>query len=253
MLFGLFLIFILFSSPVKADKIILKVFHAGSLSAPFEAIEKAFEARYPGIDVRRESSGSVRAIRKVTEVHKPCDVIASADYSLIPKMMFPQYADHVYLFARNELVLAFTPRSKFSREINQKNWFQILAHPEIKWGFSNPNLDPCGYRTVIMLALAEKLYQKPLLNLLLTPHLSLQIKRKGDLTKINLPEAVIPKGKKVFIRPKAVELLGLLESGALDYAIEYLSVAKQHNLRYLRLPDEINLGKKAYEDFYHKV
>jgi len=38
------------------------IFHAGSLTVPFAAMEKDFEARYPGVDVQRES-GAVRVWR----------------------------------------------------------------------------------------------------------------------------------------------------------------------------------------------
>ncbi len=37
------------------------MFHAGSLTMPFEAMEKEFEARYPGVDLQREASGSQAA------------------------------------------------------------------------------------------------------------------------------------------------------------------------------------------------
>ncbi len=240
------------SSVLAGEKVILRVFHAGSLSVPFAAMEEAFEARYPWIDVRREPSGSVLAIRKVTDLGKPCDVVASADYSLIPKMMFPRYADHVYLFARNELVLCYTSRSRLAKEIDNKNWFEILKQTKVKWGFSNPNVDPCGYRTLMMIALAELYYQKPLLELL-TSHLPLSVSRKDQGVLIEVPEDLKPRGRKIFIRPKSVELLGLLESGAIDYAVEYLSVARQHGLRYLRLPPAINLGYLKEADFYQRV
>ncbi len=251
-LFFSILFFWISTGEAGKKKIILKVFHAGSLSVPFAAIEKAFEARYPWIDVRRESSGSVQAIRKVTELGKPCDVVASADYTLIPKMMFPRYADHVYLFARNELVLAYTPRSRYASEINSENWFEILARPKVRWGFSNPNLDPCGYRTVIALFLAEKFYGKPLYDLLLRPHLPFKVHR-GKRVLVEIPLSLRPRGGKIFLRPKAVELLGLLESGTLDYAFEYLSVARQHGLRYLRLPEDLNLSRPEKADFYRQV
>ncbi len=248
-----FFLFFLVGAAKAEEKVILKVFHAGSLSVPFAAMERAFEARYPWIDVRREPSGSVLAIRKVTELKKPCDVVASADYVLIPKMMFPHYADHVYLFARNELVLCYTPRSRFAKEINEKNWFEILARPRVKWGFSNPNIDPCGYRTVMMIALAELHYQKPLLETLLGSYLPISWEREGEEILITVPQDLVPRGRKVFVRPKSVELLGLLESGALDYAVEYVSVARQHGLRYLPLPPQINLGHREEEAFYRRV
>jgi len=247
------LFWLLFVSPVNAKKVILKVFHAGSLAVPFAAIEKAFETRYPWIDVKREASGSVKAVRKVTDLHKPCDIVASADYSLIPQMMFPKYTEHVKLFARNELVVAYTEKSKLAKEINSGNWFEILAHPEVKWAFSNPNLDPCGYRSVMTIVIAELYYQKPIISKLLKPYVPFEFKKKGDEVVVIVPKNFSPRGKKIFIRPKEVELLGLLEGGAIDYIVIYLSVAKQHHLKYIKLPPEINLGNTKHREFYRKV
>src|SRR5262245_38948276 len=50
-----------------------------------------------------------------------------------------------------------------------------------------------------------------------------------------------PHGSK-FMRPKSAELLPLLEIGQIDYLFSYRSVAQQHQLKYVALPDEINLS-----------
>jgi molybdate/tungstate transport system substrate-binding protein len=55
------------------------------------------------------------------------------------------------------------------------------------------------------------------------------------------------------IRPKSVELISLLQTGNLDYAWEYLSVAVQHGLKYIALPDEINLGNYQHDGFYSQA
>jgi molybdate/tungstate transport system substrate-binding protein len=47
------------------------------------------------------------------------------------------------------------------------------------------------------------------------------------------------------IRPKSADLVALLQSNDLDYAWEYESVALQAGLRYVRLPDAIDLGTPA--------
>jgi molybdate/tungstate transport system substrate-binding protein len=52
------------------------------------------------------------------------------------------------------------------------------------------------------------------------------------------------------VRPKSVELVSLLKTGNMDYAWEYLSVAVQHELKYVRLDDHINLGNYKYDKFY---
>jgi len=249
--------FILFStfwcSNAFSKKVVLKIFHAGSLSVPFSKIEKAFEKKYPYIDVRRESSGSVQAIRKVIDLHKPCDVVAVADYTLIPKMLFPKYADHVKLFARNELVLCYTKHSKYAKEINSKNWYEILNRKGVKWGFSNPNDDPCGYRTVIAIGLTSLYYNKPeILEDLLGKNTNLSWKQTKDGILFSVPENLKFNTQKLAIRPKSVELLGLLESGAIDYAFEYKSVALQHKLLFVELPPELNLTAVEHANFYKK-
>jgi len=242
-----------FYCSVCAEDVVLKVFHAGSLSVPFKKMEEVFENKYPWIDVRRESSGSVMAVRKVIDIHKECDVVAVADYSLIPSMMFPKYADHVKLFARNELVLCYTKNSRYSKSISNRNWYKILMKDDVKWGFSNPNLDPCGYRAVMCIMLSEYYYKKPITKMLLKKYLPFNFIRKDDLIIAEIPGSFTPKGGKIFIRPKEVDLLGLLESGVIDYAIEYLSVAKQHQLKFLRFPSEINLGHLELKTYYSKV
>ncbi len=235
------------------SQVIIKVFHAGSLSVPFSKMVVIFEKHYPDIKVRLEPSGSVRAIRKVIEIHKPCDVVAVADYSLIPKMMFPKYANHVKLFARNELVLCYTRHSKYGSKINSQNWYQILNLKGVKWGFSNPNDDPCGYRTVIAVGLASFYYKRPeIVSQLLGQYTNINWNKASGKIFFMAPQDLKTKGQKVFIRPKSVELLGLLESGAIDYAFEYRSVALQHGLLFVELPAQINLGNLKYTSFYKK-
>jgi molybdate/tungstate transport system substrate-binding protein len=55
------------------------------------------------------------------------------------------------------------------------------------------------------------------------------------------------------IRPKSVDLISLLQSGNMDYAWEYLSVAEQHDLNYITLPDKINLGNYQHDDYYNNA
>ena len=52
------------------------------------------------------------------------------------------------------------------------------------------------------------------------------------------------------VRPKSVELVQMLESGGLDYAWEYRSVAAQNNLKFIELPEAIDLSSVKYADDY---
>lgn len=206
------------------------IFHAGSLSLPLKAIAKGFEAKHPQVRVLMEPAGSQACARKIIDLKKPCDIMASADYSVIDKILIPQYADWNVRFATNQMVLCYTDKSKAAGELKADNWFDILARKGVVWGHSDPNLDPAGYRALMVLQLAEK-YHK--------------IKGLYDRAIANRPEANI--------RPKSVELVSLLQTGNMDYAWEYLSIAVQHGLKYLTLPDEINLGNYQQDPFYSQA
>jgi molybdate/tungstate transport system substrate-binding protein len=227
--FAFFLIVLMHVSTAAGKEKVI-IFHAGSLTVPLAQIEKEFEAANPGIDILREAGGSTKMARMISELGKPADIMASADYKVIDKTLIPAKADWNIRFATNQLVLCYTANSRYADQINADNWYEILQKKEVVWGHSDPNLDPCGYRSLMVLQLAEKYYRQPGLY---------------DRMIANRPEKNV--------RPKAVELVSMLKSGSMDYAWEYLSVAIQHELKYLTLDDHINLGNYQFDDFYRQA
>ena len=195
----------------------LIIFHAGSLSVPFKEIAAEFNKLYPDVKVLMESAGSVASARKITDLNRPCDILASSDYGVIDNMLIPKYADWNIKFVSNELSIVYQEKSRLAGQISSKNWFDILMKKEVAYGRADPNADPCGYRTVMSLQLAEKYYKKP-----------------------GLAKMISDKDQN-YIRPKEVDLIAILESGSIDYIFLYRSVAIQHHLKYITLPDEINL------------
>lgn len=223
------IIFFLSCSEKEQEKKELIIFHAGSLTVPFDKIISEFKKENPDVEIVREIAGSRECAKKITDLHKDCDLFASADYMLIDDLLIPKFADWNIKFASNELSIVYNDKSKYANEINAYNWFEILNRKDVLIGRSDPNADPCGYRTVFLFELSEKHYKiKNLFN---------------DLVSKN-PEN---------IRPKEVDLLALLETGQIDYIFLYRSVAEQHKLKYLLLPDEINLKNPEYEDLYSSV
>jgi len=203
----------------------LIIFHAGSLSFPFKLIVEEFEKENPNINVLLEAAGSVACARKITDLKKECDIMASADYQIIDRFLIPEYADWNISFASNEMVIAYTDRSKMNRQISSLNWPEILAMPDIIYGRSDPNSDPGGYRTVMAMQLE-----------------ALRKNRPAILELLNKDEN--------FMRPKEVDLLGLLEANVLDYIFIYRSVAQQHNLKIISLNDSVNLSYSYLADWY---
>ncbi len=217
---------LLFAAP--SGKVI--IFHAGSLTVPFAKIEKAFEAIHPDIDIQREAGGSTKMARMISELGKPADIMASADFAVIDKGLIPAHADWNIRFATNRLVLCYTDNSKYADKITSGNWFDILKKRDVVWGHSDPNLDPCGYRSVMVLKLAET-------------HYGIE----------GLYDDLIANRPKQNIRPKSVELISLLNTGNMDYAFEYLSVAVQHGLKYVEFPSAINLGDYRFDETYKQA
>jgi molybdate/tungstate transport system substrate-binding protein len=210
-----------------SEKVTITVFHAGSLAKPFKDVKAAFEAKYPNTQILLEAAGSRACARKITDLKKNAEVLASADEVVITSLMFPEYADYCLNFVTNEMVIIYKDDSKYSEEINSENWYQILLTEGVEYGHSEPEKDPCGYRTILTWQLAEKYYQKPGLYKLLQDARPLKN-----------------------IRAKEVDLLALIDAGELDYLFIYKSVAEQHNYKYVQLPPEINLGSASLNDYY---
>ena len=249
----------------REDRIPLKVFIAGSLVVPFESLESEFETLHPDIDVQVEAHGSIQVIRHVTEIHDAIDVVVPADYKLIPMLMYAQqvpetgepYANWYIQFAHNELVLAYNPKSRYADEINPDNWFEILAHPEVKFGLSDPRFDAAGYRALMVVQLAEEVYANPAIfeRVFLGKFKSpIQVQKDAGSTLIHVPELLeTSETSNILLRGGSVALLALLESGDVDYAFEYASVARQHGLSYVELPPQLNLSDLAYASEYGSV
>jgi molybdate/tungstate transport system substrate-binding protein len=215
------------SHDTKPKEII--IFHAGSLSVPFNELKEIYEKIHPEIKILLEPAGSIVCARKVTELKKPCDIIASADYFVINELLIPGYAKWSVRFATNEIVISYSEKSKYSGEINSENWTDILLRDDVIYSRSDPDADPCGYRAVFAIMLAEKIYAKP-----------------------GLTQKMLSKNRD-FIRPKEVDLIALIEANAADYMFQYKSVAIQHGLKYVELPDEINLSNPGKSEIYKSV
>lgn len=234
---------------------VLKIFHAGSLAVPFEEYEKMFEEQNTNVDVQRESAGSVACVRKITDLNKTAEVLASADYTLIPGMMMPGYADWYVMVSKNEIVIAYTNSSQYKDEINGENWYEIFQRDGVKYGFSSPNDDPCGYRTQMTVQLAEAAYgDSTIYDNLMLKNSNFEVDENADGTYlVRSPASIEVDEQKIFLRSKEVDLLGPLETGAYDYLFIYKSVAEQHGLQYIELPSEVNLGNYKNEEDYAKV
>jgi molybdate/tungstate transport system substrate-binding protein len=253
------------SSPAAVARTKILVLFAGSLMLPLQEVERQFEVANPDIDVELEGHGSIQAIRQVSDIHRQADVVISADKALIPMLMYASkdpetgkpYASWQIEFATNEMCLAYSPTSKHAGEITSDNWYDIIRRPGVRLGFSDPRFDANGYRALMVLKMAERHYDQPTLFFdVMSGQLAdpIGVSTEGTVEVLSVPEIVeTVQGATVMVRMNSVQLLPLVQSGDLDYAFEYVSVTKQHGLKYVELPPELNLGSEALNPDYAGV
>ncbi|MCK5851448.1 substrate-binding domain-containing protein, partial [bacterium] len=90
----------------------LIVFNAGSLIVPFKKIKNEFNKKYPDVNIMLEAAGSRTCARKITDMNRPCDIMASADYTVINKLLIPEYTDWNIKFAKNEMCIVYHKNSR---------------------------------------------------------------------------------------------------------------------------------------------
>ncbi len=244
----------------------VKLIYAGSLIVPFERLATEFERTHPGVEVLTESHGSIQVLRHVTELGDRFDLAVSADEQLIPPLMYDRvdpdtgkpYASWYCTFATNRMVLAISPKSPLAGELTAENWYGRLTGSDVRFGLADPRFDAAGYRALMVLQLAEGEYDDPylfedmMMGRFTSPVTVTRDARGVDV--IEIPEILETQaGSGVVLRGASIQLVALLESGDLDCAFEYESVARQHGLKYVRLPSAIDLGEAARRAAYRRV
>jgi molybdate/tungstate transport system substrate-binding protein len=205
------------------------VYVAASLAQPMRAVADSF-GRHSGATVLIESGGSLEHARKVTELHRIPDVLALADHEVFPQLLMPAHVGSYAQFARNRMVVAYTERSRFANEVSPATWREVLQRPGVEVARPDPDRAPAGYRTLLVLQLAEAHYRDP-----------------------GLAARILARSPPRNMRGNAAELAGLLELGEVDYIFEYESLARSHGFRYVTLPPEIDLGDLSLADRYSQA
>ncbi len=207
------------------------VLHAGSLSPLIRETFHRFRQNHPGVVLQSEASGSLDAIRKITELNKPSDLVAVADYRLIERL---SQVSRYHIFLGNELVLATAKKDLLpgppDNKVWEENWSEMISSGEYTYGISDPDRDPAGYYAHLAWKLAEIHYDRP-----------------------GLYQRFLDSFDERWLRPRSSELVALLQSNALDFAFLYKSTALQNNLEFLTFPAEVSLAEDAYRVLYSGV
>lgn len=207
------------------------VLSAGSLSVLFnETVGPAFEQ---GTDdrYRGEFHGSNAVMRMVLDGQKHPDVVVSADAQLLREKLqtgADPVTDWDVVFASNEVGITYAPETEIGERLNAgEPWYEVLREADAEIARSDPDLDPLGYRTVMLFELAESYYDEPGL--------------REDLAA-NLR-----------IDPSESHMLAAVETGKRAAAVTYKNMAIDHELEFISIPDELNFSNPTHGDRYASV
>ena len=205
------------------------VMNAASITRPVRMALDSFAA-HSGSKYQQEPGSSLEIARRLTELHRTTDVLLLADPDVFPKLLVPRYVRWYAVFARNRIVLAYVPGSKGSDRINADNWRRIITEPGVQVGRSDPNTDPSGYRTLLTMQLAERYYEDP-----------------------GLYRRLLAAAPERNVRPREADQVALLQTHELDYVWTYQNLAENDGLKYIKLPDGIDLGNPSDSAMYARV
>ena len=213
------------------------VMYAGSLVKIFEdVIGPAFQNK-TGYTFVGEGKGSVQVANMIKDGFRNPDVFVSAGANPILKLMGnkPSLAEWLLEFGSAEIVISYTTNSPYYDYFEKSRkgelpWYEVLSKQGLKFGRTDPELDPKGYYAIMTANLANLYYSD------------------SSIKERILGEDRNP--KQIF--PEEV-LKTILESGQLDAVFSYKHEAVSRGLPYITLPKEINLGDPSFSAFYKKA
>lgn len=215
----------------------VSVMYAGSLVNIFENDIKSAFQNITGYNFIGEGKGSVQISNMILDGFRKPDVFVSADTIPIDRLINHSLplANWLVKFGSAELVIAYNPQSPFSSYLLKAGkgeipWYKVLEKEGLKFGRTDPELDPKGYYTVIAAKLANIYY--------------------NDST---IKDKILGEDRnKEQIFPEEV-LKSILDSGQIDAIAAYKHEAIAKGLPYITLPDQINLSELNYTNFYNKI
>lgn len=215
----------------------LELLYAGSLVKVQEKGVKPEFERKTGIEVKGQGYGALTCAKLMKEGLRKPDVFISADSQVIEQELMGNRNGNLvkgYIsFISNRMVIAYSRKSRYFEDLERARrgealWYEVLARKGFRFGRTDPDLNPKGYRMIFAAKLAEDLYGKPGL------------------------AAEILKEKEPLIYGET-ELMSRLEFGDVDAAEAYANEAIERNLPYIELPSAVNLGDPDYAANYAKV
>jgi molybdate/tungstate transport system substrate-binding protein len=226
------------TSARAADMTVLDVAYAGSMGSMMEGPIKDGAASTLSATMHGRASGSDALAALIAGGSIAADVFVPVTPRPMQTVLKAGKAQSGVPIARTEMVIAYSPKSKYAQafadaaagKAGAQPWYQILQQPDIRFGRTDPATDPQGRNIVFTMQLAEAYYKQP-----------------GLAQKI-LGPTINP--AQIFAEPT---VQARLQSGELDAASAYKIQPGPFNIPYIALPQEIDLGNQSMREAYAKA
>ncbi len=229
-----FVIGLTLSSMHTADALTpLQVAYAGSMGSMMDGAVKPAVAKSLNAELQGRAQGSTGLANLIVAGSIRPDVFISVTPGPMRTVLKAGKAENAIPIARTEMVIAYSPKSRFARDFAQYNqpgskaWWQILETPGLRFGRTDPVTDPQGVNIIFTLQLAARYYHQP------------------DLANKILGPPINP--RQIF---QESQMMARLQTGQLDASSAYKTQPSALGLPFISLPKEINLGDATMESVY---
>ncbi|HEX7325454.1 MAG TPA: extracellular solute-binding protein [Rhodanobacteraceae bacterium] len=230
MLLGLVAVLVLVAAlPSAAAPPPLRVDYAGSMGAVMDlglapVFAKAHKVRYQGI-----GQGSYALAHLLISGQRRADVFVTITPGPMRLLQKAGLVDRAVPIASTRMVVIYSPKSRFvaafrAAAAGTGQWYDVLRRPGLRFGRTDPSLDPQGANVLLTLRLASMYYHQPA-----------------------LLRQVAGTGRNVQQIFTETSLLSRLEAGEIDATIGYYSAARSHHLPTIALPAEVDLADPALQ------
>jgi len=104
----------------------LKIMNAGALHRIIGNCIEVFMQKNLEVTLEMKGVGSREGAKRLLSGEK-CDIIALADQALFAELLVPDLVEDYFVFATDQIVIAYDHFSKGSKEINSENWADIFC------------------------------------------------------------------------------------------------------------------------------
>jgi molybdate/tungstate transport system substrate-binding protein len=211
------------------DAPVLRVAYAGSMGVVMDhdlgpAVAAAQHATYQGV-----GQGSFALARLLAGRQLQTDVFVAITPGPMKVLRKAGLIDHALPVASTRMVVVYSPKSRYAADFaaaakGAKPWYEVLRESGLRFGRTDPAVDPQGANALLALQLAARYYRQP------------------DLLRQIAGDFENP--RQIFAE---TSLMSRLEAGQLDATIGYASAAFSHHLPTIDLPAEIDLAQPALQ------